>query len=253
MVVGQGEPLPDFDLQCPLMSLPHAFGTELGTIPADIPYLQSASDRLAKWRVRLGEPQRLRVGIAWEGSAAHKNNRNRSIALERFAALLSVPDVEFVSLQKDLGVAESAALHPHGNVTMIGDELMDFADTAAAVALLDLVVSVDTSVVHLAGALGKPFWALLPFSPDFRWLLEREDTPWYPGARLFRQPRPGDWDSVLDRVRQELMDKVKEMAGFKARQAAQPRKRPAALSIQQALALHQQGQLAEAERATNPC
>ena len=247
-VLGQGEPLPAFDLQCPLMSLPHAFGTALDTIPADIPYLHVPSYRLAKWRARLGEPQRMRVGIAWEGSTAHKNNRNRSIALERFAALLSVPDVEFVSLQTNLGAADTAALRAHANVTMVGDELVDFADTAAVVALLDLVVSVDTSTVHLAGGLGKPVWALLPFSPDFRWLLERADTPWYPGARLFRQPRPGDWESVLDRVRRELMDKVKDMPGFKAPRAARPQDQRAAPLIQEAVALHQRGQLAEAER-----
>ncbi len=247
-VLGEGEPLPDFDLQCPLMSLPRAFGTALDTIPAEIPYLRAPSDRLPKWRARLGEPQRVRVGIVWEGSAAHKNNRNRSIAFERFAALLSVPDVEFVCLQKNTAPAESATLRALGNVSMIGDELVDFADTAAVVGLLDLVVSVDTSVVHLAGALGTPVWVLLPFSPDFRWLLEREDTPWYPGARLFRQPRLGDWESVLGRVRQELMDKVTGMAGSKAGRVVHAQKRPTASSIREALGFHQRGQLAEAER-----
>jgi tetratricopeptide (TPR) repeat protein len=247
-VVGLGEGLPGFDLHCPLMSLPHAFGTELDSIPAAIPYLHVPPDRLARWHERLGEQQRVRVGIAWEGSAAHKNNRNRSIALERFAALLSVPNVEFVSLQKNLSPAQGDALRTHDNVTLIGEELVDFADTAAVIELLDLVVSVDTSVVHLAGALGKPVWALLPFSPDFRWLLERADTPWYPSARLFRQLRLGDWESVLGSVRQELMDKVGDMQGFKARHAARPKAQRAAPLIQQAVALHQQGQLAEAER-----
>ena len=144
------------------------------------------------------------MGIAWAGSALHKNNHQRSIALDRFAALLAAPEIEFVSVQKDIAPADVAILSGHANVIHIGGELDDFADTAAVVSLLDLVVSADTSVVHLAGALGRPVWVLVPFSPDFRWLLDREDSPWYPTARLFRQPRFGDWDSVLARVKEEL-------------------------------------------------
>jgi len=209
-IFGQGEVLPDFDLHCPMMSLPLACGTELATIPAEIPYIPVPADRVPKWRARLGESQapcesrRLRVGIAWAGSASHINNRNRSIALSRFADLFSASNVEFVTLQKELGPGEAAALRRHPNVTVVGEELSDFADTAALISLLDLVVSVDTSVVHLAGAIGRPFWLLVPFAPDFRWLLEREDSPWYPTARLFRQPRINDWESVLERVRGEL-------------------------------------------------
>jgi hypothetical protein len=144
------------------------------------------------------------VGIAWAGSAQHKNNRQRSIALARFATLLRAPDIEFVNLQKDISPADADALSGHANVMQFNDELRDFADTAAVISQLDLVVSADTAVVHLAGALGRPVWVLLPFSPDFRWLLEREDSPWYPTARLFRQPRFGDWESVLARVRGAL-------------------------------------------------
>jgi hypothetical protein len=146
----------------------------------------------------------LRVGIAWAGSTLHKNNHQRSIALDRFAALLAAPDIEFVSVQKDLAPADAATLSGHANVIHIGGELHDFADTAAVISLLDLVVSADTSVVHLAGALGRPVWVLVPFSPDFRWLLGREDSPWYPTARLFRQPRLGDWESVIARVQDDL-------------------------------------------------
>jgi tetratricopeptide (TPR) repeat protein len=247
-VVGQGERLPDFDLHCPLLSLPHAFGTDCNTIPADIPYLRVPPDRLTRWRDRLGRREGFRVGIAWEGSAAHKNNRSRSIALQRFVTLLSVPGVAFASLQKDVSPADAIILGEHANVSMIGEELADFADTAAVMAELDLIISVDTSVVHLAGALGVPVWVLLPFSPDFRWLLEREDSPWYPSARLFRQPRIGDWESALARVQQELSDKVGSKHPFKTSSAASPQRRHTAPSLQQAIALHQQGHLIEAER-----
>ncbi len=204
-VVAPGEPLPAFDLQCPLMSLPFAFGTELATVPAEIPYLRTPADRLTAWERRLGERRMPRVAIAWAGSRAHRNNHNRSIALDRFARLLSVPGVAFVSLQKDIGDAETEILKAHPGVIHLAEEIGDFSDTAALVAQLDLVLSVDTSVAHLAGALGRPVWVLLPFCPDFRWLLGREDSPWYPTARLFRQPRTGDWDSVLEAVRSELV------------------------------------------------
>jgi tetratricopeptide (TPR) repeat protein len=208
-IFARGEPLPRFDLHCPLMSLPLALQTTLDTIPADVPYVRAPADRVAQWRVRLGEPRSLRVGVVWAGSAVHKNNHNRSIAFERFRVLLSAAGVAFVSLQQDLGAAEAASLEGHPNVIALGGELRDFADTAAVVSLLDVVVSADTAMVHLAGALGRPVWALLPFSPDFRWLLDREDSPWYPTARLFRQPRFGDWESVLARVK----DEVEALAG----------------------------------------
>jgi hypothetical protein len=192
-----------------MMSLPLAFGTELATIPAEIPYIPVPQERVPKWRARLGESRALpsgalRVGIAWAGSSTHVNNRNRSIALRRFAALFATPNVEFVTLQKELGPGEADMLRLHPNVTAVGAELADFADTAALISLLDLVVSVDTSVVHLTGAIGRPFWVLVPLAPDFRWLLDRDDSPWYPTARLFRQPRTDDWESVFERVGAEL-------------------------------------------------
>jgi len=203
-IFARGEPLPRFDLHCPLMSLPLALGTALDTIPAEVPYIRAPADRAAQWHARLGAPRSLRVGIVWAGSAVHKNNHNRSIALERFRSLLSASSIEFVSLQSEPGAAEAATLRRHANVIPLGGELRDFADTAAVVSLLDLVVSADTAIVHLAGALGRPVWVLLPYLPDFRWLLGREDSPWYPTARLFRQPRFGDWESVLARVKDEL-------------------------------------------------
>jgi tetratricopeptide (TPR) repeat protein len=203
-VLARGEALPAFDLHCPLMSLPLAFGTESRSIPSDGAYIRTPADRVSDWQARLGQTRGLRVGIAWAGSSVHEHDRSRSMALERFASVLSVPGIEFVSIQKDLSPADAATLRRYGNVRPVGDELGDFADTAAVVARMDLVVAVDTSVVHLAGALMRPVWVLVPFSPDFRWLLGREDSPWYPTARLFRQPRFGDWESVLARVRDEL-------------------------------------------------
>jgi tetratricopeptide (TPR) repeat protein len=200
----RGELLPNFDLHCPLMSLPLALGTTLDCIPAEVPYLNVPADRLARWRDRLGDKRRLRVGIAWAGSALHKNDHQRSIALDRFAALLAAPDIEFVGLQKEMAAADAAALSGRANVIQLADELGDFTDTAAVMSHLDLVVTVDTSVAHLAGSLGRPVWVLVPFAADFRWLLNREDNPWYPTARLFRQPRLGDWESVIARVRDEL-------------------------------------------------
>jgi tetratricopeptide (TPR) repeat protein len=205
-VYGRGDPLPRFDWHCPLMSLPLAVGTSLDTIPRSIPYLQAPVKRLQKWRERLGRRGAPRVGIVWGGSPVHKNDHNRSIGLARFAAPLAAPAVELVSLQCEASPADAAVLAGHRSILHVGPELRDFADTAAVVSLMDLIVSVDTSVVHLAGALGKPVWVLLPYTPDFRWLLERDDSPWYPTARLFRQPRHGDWESVLDRVRVQLLE-----------------------------------------------
>jgi tetratricopeptide (TPR) repeat protein len=203
-VVGKGKPLPEFDVHCPLLSLPLAFRTELDTIPADVPYVVAPQDQVAKWRGRLGKSASPRVGIAWAGSPTNRNDRNRSLALDRFLSMLPIPGVEFVSIQKDLGETERELLGANAQIAHVGDDLDDFADTAAVVSLLDLVISVDTSVAHLAGAMARPLWLLLPFAPDFRWMLDREDSPWYPTARLFRQAGIGDWNGVLARVRREL-------------------------------------------------
>jgi tetratricopeptide (TPR) repeat protein len=203
LVAGEGEPLPPVDCHCPLMSLPLAFKTDLGTVPANIPYLQAPIDRLNTWRGRMPANGRLRVGLCWAGSAAHLNDRNRSIALERFATLLTVPGLDFVSVQKEAGEAERALLRASG-VVQLGPDCTDFTDTAAVLSMLDLLVSVDTSVAHLAGAMGKAVALLLPFAPDFRWLLDRTDSPWYPTMRLYRQPAIGDWETPLQRLRQEL-------------------------------------------------
>ena len=148
---------------------------------------------------------RLRVGICWAGTSMHLNDRNRSMSLERFAALFAVPGLDFVSVQKEVSAAQAANLREHG-VVALGQEFTDFADTAAVVAMLDLLVTVDTSVAHLAGAMGKAVAMLVPFCPDFRWLLNRADSPWYPSMRLFRQPATGDWNTPIEKLRQELAD-----------------------------------------------
>jgi hypothetical protein len=146
---------------------------------------------------------RLRVGICWAGSAADLNDRNRSIALERFATLQSVLGLDFVSVQKDVNETQGALLRAHG-VMQLGQQFADLADTGSVLTMLDLVISVDTSIAHLGGAMGKAVALLLPFAPDFRWLLDRSDSPWYPTMRLYRQPAIGDWDAPLLRLRQEL-------------------------------------------------
>jgi tetratricopeptide (TPR) repeat protein len=203
-VIGAGEEIPNFDLQCPIMSLPLAFRTDLATIPGKIPYLTVRSEWLQQWNKCLPPRQGLRVGIVWSGNATHKNDHNRSIALTQIAPIFDLPDIQFISLQKDPRDGDAEILTGNPRILDFCALLRDYSDTAALIAQVDLVISVDTSVAHLAGALGKPAWILLPLCSDWRWLLDRDDSPWYPTARLFRQPSIGDWDSVIRRVRQEL-------------------------------------------------
>jgi Tfp pilus assembly protein PilF len=205
-VVPKGAPLPPFDMHCPIMSLPLAFKTALDSIPLDIPYLDAPTDRLRKWQERLPPTSRLRVAFAWAGSATHKRDQARSIPLAKLQALVQKNDaIEWLSVQRDLRAGDAEILGLHSHVQQLGSELNDFGDTAAVLALADLVITVDTAVAHLAGALGRSVWVLLPYSPDFRWLLDREDNPWYPNARLFRQPCLADWDSVITRVRESVL------------------------------------------------
>ncbi len=194
----RGHAAPEFDLHAPLMSLPWLLGTRLTNIPAVVPYLRVAAGaaKLAG-APRLSDDGRLKVGLVWAGSATNENDHQRSMALETFASLGRVADVAFFGLQKGPPGAQ-AARPPLGLVlTDLGPELRDFGDTAAVLTQLDLVITVDTAVAHLAGALGRPVWLVLPFAPDFRWLLDRDDSPWYPTARLFRQPRRTDWGGVM--------------------------------------------------------
>lgn len=201
-VVSQGDPLPAVDLQYPMASLPLAFATDLASIPRRVPYLKADPARVAHWRERLpGEAPR--VGLAWSGSRTHVNDHNRSLRLRQLAPMLRRGDVCFVGLQQDIREVDAPDLQA-APALGFGRAFRDFADTAAVVSQLDLVISVDTSVAHLAGALARPVWVLLPFVPDWRWLLDREDSPWYPTARLFRQPKPGDWANVIERLDAEL-------------------------------------------------
>src|SRR5436190_14867686 len=185
--LGRGEPLPHFEVQCPLASLPLACKTELTTIPAEIPYLRASDARIDKWRPRLEALPSPRVAFAWSGRATHANDRNRSIALAQLDPLLSTPGVRFVSIQRELRAADAEGLAREPRITHVGDALEDFSDTAAVLALVDLVVCVDTSVAHLAAAMGRPVFVLVPFQPDWRWLREGDRSPWYPAAELFRQ------------------------------------------------------------------
>ncbi|MDB5921275.1 MAG: hypothetical protein JWN13_211 [Betaproteobacteria bacterium] len=202
-VFARGEVLPAFDYHCPLLSLPLAFKTRLDTIPANVPYLSSDPTRVKKWQAKLGQKRALRVGLAWCGSKDHANDANRSIRLNELAKLLSAR-AQFVSLQKEVRAPDEVVLKMEKDLLHFGHELTDFADTAALVELMDLVITVDTAVAHVAGALGKPVWILLPFAPDWRWLLDRDDSPWYPTSKLFRQSVIGDWAGVITRVNNEL-------------------------------------------------
>jgi tetratricopeptide (TPR) repeat protein len=207
-IVVLGDSLPAFDLHCPLLSLPLVFGTKLDNIPNSVPYLYAIAQDAKSWRQRMEDQlpntKVSKVGLVWAGSPDNTNDRNRSMKLTTLAPLGQVPGVRFFSLQR--GAAAIQSKTPPAGMELIdwAGELKDFADNAALIANLDLVISVDTSMVHLAGAMGKPVWPLLSFVSDWRWLLDREDSPWYPTMRLFRQSVRGDWDSVINRVAEAL-------------------------------------------------
>jgi tetratricopeptide (TPR) repeat protein len=199
--------LPNCDFHVPFSSLPLAFGTRLDTIPADTPYLSASSARVQAWQERLGAHDRLRVGLVWSGNPKHNNDRNRSLPLHLLGPLLDL-DASFVSLQKDPRPEDRAFLGEYREIVDFTDGLADFTETAALISCLDLVISVDTGVAHLAGALACPTWILLPYTPDYRWLLDRDDCPWYPTARLFRQTEPGNYVDVVGHVRHELSTRI---------------------------------------------
>lgn len=202
----------DCDVQIPLLSLPGLFDTRPQSVPGATPYVVVPADRAAHWRTQMAEicqslpgaAQSLKVGLVWAGSPTHKNDHNRSCTLDAFAPLGHIPNVTFFSLQKGPAAVQAANAPAGMTLVDLGPALGDFADTAAVIAALDLVIAVDTSVVHLAGALGRPVWTLLPSSPDWRWMLTGDETPWYPSMRLFRQPAPGRWGPVFARVAEEL-------------------------------------------------
>jgi ADP-heptose:LPS heptosyltransferase len=199
-------PVAEFDVHLPLMSLPlvsEKFEPDSAPDLPKPPYLRAPASLAERWHGLVGDEWRLKVGLVWAGSATHKNDRNRSLALAKLAPLAD-ERVQFYSLQ--LGKAAEQAANPPAGMKLIDltANITDFADTAALIEQLDLLISVDTAPAHLAGAMGKPVWALLPFSPDFRWQLERADCAWYPTMRLFRQTRPGEWDEPIGRLAEEL-------------------------------------------------
>jgi hypothetical protein len=197
-------PLPAFDVYCALLSLPHAFATRLGTVPADVPCLRAEPAAQARWSLRIGGAA-MRVGIVWAGNPVTKGDRFRSPGLASVEPLFSVPGVDFVVLQVGPGREECDARHWPPHVRDFGGEVADMADTAAIMANLDLVISSCTASLHLAGALGVRTWAMIPFAPYYPWLLESEVTPWYPAMRLYRQERPGrDWSDVVGRIAGDL-------------------------------------------------
>lgn len=196
----------EFDFHCPLMSLPLALDIDLSNLPAPICYLATLPERRTVWRQRLGPLKTLRVGLAWSGSPTHNNDLNRSMRLQVLAPLFDLP-IEFHVVQKGVRPEDENSLASF-SIQSHESDLNDFADTAALVESLDLVLSVDTSLAHLAGALGKEVWIMLAHVPDYRWLLEREDCPWYPTARLFRQPDIGDWRSVVEQIKSALLQRI---------------------------------------------
>jgi tetratricopeptide (TPR) repeat protein len=213
-----GEPAPAFDLYCPLMSLPRALDVTLETLRPEAAYLTAPPAHVEKWRERLRRSQGLKVGINWAGNPTFRHDETRSIGLARMLPLLAQSGVQFFALQKDMRDGDAEILGSEPRISALGSQIETFADTAAIISQLDLVISSDTSVVHLAGALGKQVWILLQFVPDWRWLLGRDDSPWYPTARLFRQTEFGGWSGVIEKVSAEL-----SFAAANSRDASGPR------------------------------
>jgi tetratricopeptide (TPR) repeat protein len=196
-----------YDFQISLMDLPRVFKTTLATVPANVPYLTADPEKVTAWQdtfIHAG----MKVGLVWAGSPFHRNDVNRSCPLAALAPLAQTQGVHFYGLQTG-PAGQEARTDPNPHFHNIGHGFHDLSDTAAAIAHLDLVISVDTAVLHLAGALGKSVWGLLPHAPDWRWMLHRTDSPWYPTLRLFRQPRPGDWTAVFDQVAKALQTYIR--------------------------------------------
>jgi tetratricopeptide (TPR) repeat protein len=207
-VTKTGEAPPPFDLHCPFLSLPLGCRTTTASIPGQIPYLKPSKNAISKWRHLERSPNKLNVGLVWRGNPNHDNDQNRSVSLELFRPILDCEFCAFFNLQWNLSAEESQSIERHPNIQNPISQVRNFEDTAAIILHLDLVISVDTAVAHLAGALGKPVWILLPFSPDWRWMLHRTDSPWYPTMRLYRQPRRGEWRIPISQV----FDNLKTLA-----------------------------------------
>jgi len=196
----RGETLPAFDYHCPLLSLPLVFKTDLNQIPADVPYLRANAKKISAWHKRLGRPSKPRIGLVWSGSA--EPDPLRSVPLQALLAVL--PDnFEYISLQKEVWSRDTDALQ-HSAIRHFADEIHDFSDTAALAMLVDAVITIDTSVAHLVGGLARPTYLLLPYAPDWRWMLHRSDSPWYPTMQLYRQAQDKDWNPVLKQLVDDL-------------------------------------------------
>jgi hypothetical protein len=207
-VIAEGEPLPPFDVHVPLMSLPHLLRTTLATVPSPVPYFTIEDECVEPWRRRLKPLGGFQVGIVWQGNPYHEWDRHRSVRLAHFEPMARVPGVNLISLQKVFGTEQLRAVAKRFTVTELEGESdrpdEAFVDTAAVMKQLDLVVTVDTAAAHLAGALGVAVWVALSTVSDWRWLRDRDDSPWYPTLRLFRQKRQGEWDDVFARMAAEL-------------------------------------------------
>jgi hypothetical protein len=203
-VVIAGGPAPQFDLHLPLLSLPGVFRTSLETIPNRVPYLSPSQESLDQWHSELGSVAEFKIGIAWQGDPAHRADGLRSIPLAQFAPLADVPGVRLYSLQMGAGREQLLDWFGANEITDLGDRVGDFHNTAAIMRNLDLIITCDSAPAHLAGAVGVPVWVALAYIPDWRWMFDRSDSPWYPTMRLFRQPSPGDWQTVFGAMQQEL-------------------------------------------------
>ena len=203
-VVPEGSFLPEFAVYAPLMSLPLIFGTSLSMVPARVPYLTADSALRSQWQLQLGSPEAFKIGVVWQGNPKYRRDRERSFGLAELECVAKTPGVTLYSFQRIHGLEQLAEIESRFAVTSIGEQLHDFMDTAAAVQSFDLVIAPDTSLGHVAGALGVPVWLALSFAAEARWLQARSDSPWYPSMRLFRQPRWGDWPQVFEQMAAEL-------------------------------------------------
>ena len=206
-VISTGYALPQFDYHCPLVSLPGVFKTTADTVPCDIPYINARQADVQSWADRLGEKKNFRVGIVWAGSPNTPTDATRSAPISCLAPLTTIPGASLYSLQVGGRAGELSQL-PAGAINDLSPQLQDFTDAAAAISQMDLVISVDTAAAHLAGAMGKDVWLLLPFVGDWRWLIDRDDSPWYPTMRIFRQQTPGDWDELIQRVGKCMTERI---------------------------------------------
>jgi len=200
VVIAKGSKLPQCDYHIPLLSLAQIFNTNLDNIPNQVPYLYIPETNTTQWKNFFSAYQQFKVGLVWAGNPAHSNDINRSCQLKDWLPFLALDNIDFFSLQKKFQLEQLQDLPDNIQITNLDDKLQDYIDTAACISQLDLVITVDTSVAHLAGALGKPVWTLIPFVPDWRWMLNTEKTPWYPTMRLFRQQKIGDWQPVIEKI-----------------------------------------------------